>query len=90
VFGSGREAWLSINTDTIGTMVGYLSLVEPDADYNVSGSCVQYGNYAEVELRLNRGNPYVTRIYMGDDGQIYMEGYQPGTPVTFALQRDNW
>lgn len=70
-------------------MMGSLSLIEPEADYEVSGTCNQIGNYADVELRLNRGSPYIARIYVGDDGLIYMEGYQPGTPVTFALSRDD-
>jgi hypothetical protein len=87
VFGADRDAWLSLGTDTTGTMMGTLSLIEPDAEYSVSGTCTQIGDYADVELRLNRGQPYIARIYQGDDGRIYMEGYQPGTPVKFALER---
>lgn len=87
VFGSDREAWMSINTDARGYLIGDVWF-EDDAQFSLSGSCNQIGNYAELSISLNGGSPYVARIYYGDDGRIYMEGYQPGTPVTFAFMRD--
>lgn len=87
VFGSDREAWLGIQTDGFGYMTGDL-FFEDGAQFRVSGSCNQIANYAEVSMSLNGGRPYVARIYFGDDGGIYMEGYQPDTPVTFAFMRE--
>lgn len=78
---------MSISTDSRGYMIGGLWF-EDGAEYRVSGSCNQIGNWAEVSLQLNGGSPYISRIYFGDDGEIYMEGYQPDTPVTFAFKRE--
>jgi hypothetical protein len=69
-------------------MDGDLSLVEPNANYDISGSCEQIGNFAEVELRLNGGQPYEARVYVGDDGRIYLDGEQEGTGIKFAFVRD--
>ena len=86
VFGTDRDAYLAVNTD--GYMVdGNLVIEDPEAMYDVSGSCEQVGEAADVRISLNGGQEYIGQIYRADDGQVYFEGQQPGTGIRFVFQR---
>jgi hypothetical protein len=86
VFGADRDAYLAMDTegyDVDGTLV----IQDPEAVYDVNGSCEQVGEAADVRISLNGGMPYVGQIYRADDGQVYFEGEQQGTGIRFVFQR---
>ena len=68
---------------------GELVLQDPDQTYTMRGTCEQVGDTADVEFSLNGGAPYVGQIYEADDGQVYFEGQQNGSNITFVLQRQS-
>ena len=88
VFGKDRDAFLNMSSRGNGDVDGFLSLVDPDANYTVDGYCEQKGDYADVEISLNGGQPYEGQIYVADDGEIYFEGEQDGTNISFVLHRE--
>jgi hypothetical protein len=64
-------------------------LEQPEARYSIQGGCDQTDEgYANFWLTLvPGGQPYFGTIYVGDDGQVYIEGQQDGTNISFVLQR---
>lgn len=86
VFGQDRDAYLSMNTENYD-VDGSLTVEDPEATYEVDGTCEQVGDAADVSISLDGGQPYVGQIYRADDGQVYFEGTQQGTGINFSLQR---
>ena len=88
-FGRDRDAFLSLD-DTRGYLNGRFYLSAPAATYNIEGGCEPTSDqYARFWLTLvPGGEPYYGTIYFADDGNIYMEGEQQNSGITFVLRRD--
>ena len=86
VFGADRDAYISMNAQN-DYVQGTLVIEDPETTFNVSGTCEQVGDAADVSISLNGGQPYVGQIYRADDNQVYFEGSQFGTNIRFTMQR---